>query len=309
MMKQLVRILPLLFFCTINISTQSMESLTQVVPTCIDYAISLGIPLYLVHKDRTEFITAPSAQQEVEAFVIQQLTETYPELKASSIKVVCVSNLGFAAATYNNIHYISIPESLTDNELKKAYLYQKNNLTRFTPEEIQSKSERHNITPEAFIACATQQGNAMNAQTLTNWKSTLSHEGSHLLHTDSKNKIAFLCLSMAIAHGGIEMAKHYLIDNNTSSWAGIFTTITLAGAKLGITALLNAACNYHQEYRADQDAIARTDDHTILEAKCNHFEHLPDNGSALDRIINLHPSHAARAAYFKEAAQKLANKK
>lgn len=281
----------------------------------LEFALPIAIPAYMVYQDRQDFVThARPVDPKTEEFVREQLLAGYPELADAKIKVVKIPNSCFVAAIYNDTAYISIPEILDAEELAKAQQLEAQNSSRFTQEELTEKSAKNKLEVPAFVAKAKNSGFAMDASTLNTWRGILLHEGSHLYHKDSRTRIALLGVSVLVALYATKKIKDYL-DVSTIASDPTFTNLIVEGlaqipsliGKISLTGLMNAAWTYWQEYRADQDSIARAQDVNILKARGEFFESLPDTSHTLEHVIkdimDPHPSNTTRAAYFNKAAQ------
>lgn len=283
----------------------------------LEYVLPVAIPALLVYQDRQDFIAlSRPVDAHTDRFVKDQLRVGYPELANTEIKVVKIPNSCFAAALYNDTAYISVPEHMCQAELTLAQNLQDRNTKRHTPEQLIAIAQQNNLAVNEFITNAKKSGFAVDATSLKNWQGTLLHEGSHLLHKDSRTRIALLAASVVVGLYATEKVKNYL-DVGSIAVDPTATNLILKGlahipsmvAKISVTALMNATWTYWQEYRADQDSIARTSDARILQARAQFFSESPKDDNALahlmDHITNPHPSHQARAEYFEAAAQKL----
>ncbi len=289
------------------------------------YGALIATPMYLTYKltgTLTPFIDnniIVTVEPEVEKFVLNTLHESYPELKDRTVRVIKYPKGAyqstFAAAEDANTSYICVPVSLNNAELELAQQFKSEGLQRMSDEEFEAKSKQANFKKHQLMAMAQFQGVAVDANTLDIWRETIRHEGSHILHHDIlKNHFALLSAPIVGLYG-TEKIKNLLglktlfsnrpILGNLLKGFGYIPSFPLKIAAYYL--LLAKPAKYWAEYRADQDAIKRTQDPAEIKAQANAWANLPEHPPVL-KIIDPHPEHKARAKYFAEAAQKLEEK-
>ncbi len=261
---------------------------------------------------------------ESEKRILDTLYTGYPELKSHAINIVRTSHENFAAGWHSGIPYIYVARNCDDAELKLAQKFKNQNLQRFSQEENERRSKVEKLTIPQFMAEGERRGFAMTPTTHDLWAWKILHEGSHILHRDNTTINALTNISPFIALYTTEKIKQRLNIHILSTRPILGTLLKGAGyvPSFGLKVLLTYALliypyRYWCEYRADQDAIQRSQDPALLHAAAtwfgnirqSEFEHLP----VLTKILHfydydVHPAHQRRAKYLKKAAEKLEEK-
>lgn len=236
----------------------------------------------------------------------------YPEIRNFDIEIIENSSTGFAVINTNNKVYLLVP--FAEKEFQRALELKEKNMQGFTSEKLNELKGEHTI-PQ-YIALEEAKGKAMQPTTINTWKAILLHEASHIAHRDGAtiNPAPYVIVLLGAEKlkniMGLDSAKYIKspIINNLLKGVGSIASFPL---KMLFCSAYFTIQNYWREYRADHDAIEKTTNPKLLQAKSKCFNDLPQFTPTTEHqkiayyLVDTHLAHKTRAEYFKKAGDKL----
>ncbi|MGE0010189.1 MAG: hypothetical protein AB7F19_06665 [Candidatus Babeliales bacterium] len=248
--------------------------------------------------------------------IIAFIKNAYPELNDTKIQII--ENNSFGAMYHNNTAYISV--AFNEREYRKACALKEKNVLGYTRKVASNERWKERLTLPEYISKCELEGKAMTPTTINLWQGVLLHEGSHILHYDpstvynpTPHILVLLGTEKIKKIVGLTSLKYpkNITANNMIRGIGSIVSLPLKVAACG---LLISTWRYWHEYRADQDAIKRTQNPNLLKAISSNFATLPQPCPVtIPEKINYylgdsHLNFKTRAQYFADAAQKLEKK-